>query len=81
MLIVDKKFDLRELKRFNFEYKRNEVFDNPYYVNASGSIIIWEKSRKLEVHMINNLRNELDVIYDLIKNGIISRKKKVGEKE
>lgn len=75
MLLVDKKVKLENLLKYNFEYKPNEVFDNPYYVNASGSIIIWEKDRRLEVHMINNLRNELDVIYDLIKEGIVYRQK------
>lgn len=75
MLVADEKKDLELLKKYNFEYKPNEMFNNPYYVNASGSIIFWVKDRRLEVHMINNLRNELDVVYDLIKDGFIHKQK------
>lgn len=72
MLKIKNNFDLKELEKFDdLEYKPNKQFNQPYYVNSSGTVLIWVKSRKLELIMCSSVRNEYDILYDLIKANII----------
>lgn len=72
MLKIRNNFNLKELEKFDdLEYKPNKQFNQPYYVNSSGTVLIWVKSRKLELIHCYNARNEYDILYDLIKANII----------
>lgn len=72
MLKIRNNFNLKELEKFDdLEYKPNKQFNQPYYVNSSGTVLIWVKSRKLELIQCSSCRNEYDILYDLIKANII----------
>ena len=74
MLKIKDNFDLKELEKFDdLEYKPNKQFNEPYYVNGSGTLLIWVKSRKLELILHTSIRNEFDILYDLIKSDIIEK--------
>ena len=74
MLKIKDNFDLKELEKFDdLEYKPNKQFNEAYYVNRSGSLFIWVKSRKLELILHTSIRNEFDILYDLIKADIIEK--------
>lgn len=73
MLKIKKNVDLKVLEKFDdLEYKPNKQFNQPYYVNSSGTVLIWVKSRKLELIQCSSCRNEYDILYDLIKANIIT---------
>ena len=74
MLNIKDNVNLKELEKFDeLEYKPNEHFQQPYYVNNSGTIIIFVKSRHLELIGCSNVRNEYDVLFDLIKAGMVEK--------
>lgn len=73
MLKIKDNVDLKELEKFKLEYKPNKQFNEPYYVNGSGTLLIWVKSRKLELILHTSIRNEFDILYDLIKADIIEK--------
>lgn len=74
MLKIKDNVDLKELEKFDdLEYKPNEHFKEPYYVNGSGTVLIWVKKRKLELIQCANVRNEYDILYDLIKADLVEK--------
>lgn len=74
MLKIKENVDLKVLEKFpELEYKPNEHFKNPYYVNNSGTVLIWEKSKKLNLIGCSNVRNEYDILFDLIQAGLVEK--------
>ncbi len=74
MLKIKDNVDMKELEKFDeLEYKENEYFKNPYYVNNSGTVLIFEKSRHLDLIGCSNVRNEYDILFDLIKADMIEK--------
>lgn len=74
MLKIKDNVDLKELENFDdLEYEPNKNFNEPYYVNGTGTILIWVKSRKLELIQCSSVRNEYDILYDLIKADMVEK--------
>lgn len=74
MLKIQDNVDLKELEKFDeLEYKPNEYYKQPYYVNSSGTVLIFIKSRHLELIGCSNVRNEYDILFDLIKADMIEK--------
>ena len=74
MLKIKDNVDLKELENFDdLAYEPNKYFNEPYYVNGTGTILIWVKSRKLDLTQCSNVRNEYDILYDLIKADMVEK--------
>ena len=74
MLKIKDNVDMKEFEKFeDLEYRENKYFKNPYYVNNSGTVFIWKKSRHLDLIGCSNVRNEYDLLFDLIKADMIEK--------
>ena len=84
MLKIKDDIDLKELKKYGFEYSSNRIFDRPCYIHQKENVAInqnkWEEkfigsmeAREL-VSMSYDFNTKLfELIYDLTKNGLLEK--------
>lgn len=78
MLKIKDNVDLKELKKYGFEYHRlicvKEIVRGEDDILEKKSIYVTENDREISIkNGLFNIDIELDTIYDLIKDGLVEK--------
>jgi len=77
MLKIKNNVDLKELEEYGFQQSINDIYEY-YFIRLTASsnyavLIISPITRKLTIDTGNTYIDELNVLYDLIKDGLVEK--------
>lgn len=72
MLKIKDNVDLKELEKYEFKQIKDYISDK-YYAYLNGSLRINLSNRKLTKNDAHFSEYDLDVVYDIIKDGLVEK--------